>query len=283
MELWNRKELIEVPEVGIGAIRFVYDTAFGRLLAKGILCRKWVSNLYGLWQKSCLSKGKVKKFMAQYNISVEDCTQQEFPNFNAFFTRKRKVIEDKTAPNELPAIADSKLSALPIGPHSRFSVKDVEYTVAELLEDEELAKTYEGGYCLIFRLAPDDYHRYSFPDRGTAEDTREIKGVLHTVNPIAGTMKVYRRNTRHYTVLHTEHYGEMIQMEVGALLVGKICNHGHRSFIKLEEKGYFAYGGSTVILLCKRGKVAIDQDILDYSAKGIETKVRLGERIGKAL
>lgn len=283
MELWNRKELIEVPEVGIGAIRFVYGTVFGRLLAKGILCRKFVSDIYGWWQKSSLSKGKVKKFMEQYNISVDDCTQQTFSNFNAFFTRQRKSIEDLTAPNELPAIADSKLSALPIGRDTRFTVKDVDYTVAELLENEELAKTYEGGMCLIFRLAPDDYHRYSFPDRGTAEDTHEIKGVLHTVNPIAGTMKVYRRNTRHYTVLHTEHFGEMIQMEVGALLVGKICNHGHRSFKKLEEKGYFAYGGSTVILLCKKDKVVIDRDILDYSAKGIETKVHLGERIGVAL
>lgn len=283
MELWNRKELIEVPEVGIRAIRFVYGTAFGRFLAKGILCRKFVSDLYGWWQKSPLSKGKVQKFMKEYNISVEDCTEQTFPNFNAFFTRQRKAIEDHTAPHELPAIADSKLSALPIGRNSRFTVKGVDYTVAELLENEELAKTYEGGMCLIFRLAPDDYHRYSFPDRGTAEDTHEIKGVLHTVNPVGGTLGVYRRNTRHYTVLHTEHFGEMIQMEVGALLVGKICNHSHRSFKKLEEKGYFAYGGSTVILLCKKDRVAIDQDILDYSAKGIETKVRLGERIGQAL
>ena len=283
MQVWDRKELVEVPEVGIGAIRFVYGTVLGRLLAKGILCRKFVSDLYGLWQKSPLSRSKVKKFMEEYNISVEDCTEQDFPNFNAFFTRRRKAVEDHTAPHELPAIADSKLSALPIDRNSRFTVKGVEYTLPELLEDEILAKRYEGGLCLIFRLAPDDYHRYAFPDRGTAEDTREIPGVLHTVNPIAGAMRVYRRNSRHYTVLHTEHFGEMIQMEVGALLVGKICNHGHRSFRKLEEKGYFAYGGSTVILLCRKDRVKIDGDILDYSAKGIETKVHLGERIGEAL
>lgn len=283
MQVWDRKELVEVPEVGIGAIRFVYGTVLGRMLAKGILCRKFVSDLYGLWQKSPLSRKKAEKFMKKYHISAEDCTEQTFPNFNAFFTRQRKAIKDLTAPNELPAIADSKLSALPIGKDSRFSVKGVDYTLRELLEDETLAKAYEGGLCLIFRLSPDDYHRYSFPDRGTAEDTHEIKGVLHTVNPVAGTMRVYRRNTRHYTVLHTEHFGEMIQMEVGALLVGKICNHGHRSFRKLEEKGYFAYGGSTVILLCKTNRVRMDKDILDYSAKGIETKVRLGERIGEAL
>lgn len=283
MQVWDRKELIEVPEVGLGAIQFVYGTAFGRLLAKGILCRKFVSQLYGWWVRSALSKGKVKKFKEQYHICTEDCTTEDFPNFNAFFTRQRKQIEDLTAPHELPAIADSKLSALPIGRNNTFQIKGVPYTAAELLEDEELARSYEGGLCLIFRLAPDDYHRYAFPDRGTAEDTREIKGVLHSVNPLAGTLGVYRRNTRHYTILHTEHFGEMIQMEVGAMLVGRISNHGHRSFRKLEEKGYFEYGGSTVILLCKKGSVQIDKDILDYSAKGIETKVRLGERIGEAL
>ncbi len=282
MQVWSRKELIEVPEVGIGAIRFVYGTVLGRILAKGILCRRFVSDIYGLWQKSPLSRSKVKKFMEEYHISAEDCTEQDFPNFNAFFTRQRKVVEDHTAPHELPAVADSKLTALPIDRNSRFTVKGVEYTLGELLEDETLAKRYEGGMCLIFRLAPDDYHRYAFPDRGTAEDTHEIKGVLHTVNPIAGSVGVYRRNSRHYTVLHTEHFGEMIQMEVGAMLVGKICNHGHRSFRKLEEKGYFEYGGSTVILLCRKGQVTIDRDIMDYSARGIETKVCLGERIGEA-
>ena len=283
MQVWDRKELVEVPEVGIGAIRFAYDTLLGRLLAKGILCRPFISELYGLWQRSPLSRGKVKKFMKQYNISVEDCTETDFPDFNAFFTRQRKEQGDQTLPHELPAIADSKLSALPIDKNRKFFVKDVPYTVEELLENEALAREYEGGLCLIFRLSPDDYHRYAFPDRGTAEETVEIPGVLHTVNPIAGSMAVYRRNTRHYTVLHTEHFGQLIQMEVGALLVGKICNHNKLSFQKLEEKGYFAYGGSTVILLCKKDTVWMDADILEYSAQGIETKVRLGEKIGEKL
>lgn len=281
MQVWDRTKLIEIPEVGAGAIRFVYGTVIGRVLARGILCRKFVSKLYGSWQKSRFSRKKVKKFMEQYHIDVSDCTKQEFSNFNEFFTRQRKGLDDCTAEHELPAVADSKLSALPIDKDSVFTVKGVPYTVAELLQDETLAEEYLGGICLIFRLSPEDYHRYSFPDAGTAEDTRKIRGVLHTVNPLAGTLAVYRRNTRHFTILHTAHFGDMIEMEVGAMLVGKIRNHGHRSFRKLEEKGYFEYGGSTVILLCKKDRVSIDADILEYSACGIETKVRLGERIGE--
>lgn len=282
MQLWSRKQLIDEPEVGLGAIRFAYGTAFGRFLAKTILSRKFVSNIYGAWQKSRFSKKKVQKFMTQYNISTDDCVETSYDNFNAFFTRKRKPEADKTQQNELPAVADSKLLALPIGKDSVFTVKDVPYTAAELLENEPLANEFCGGMCLIFRLAPTDYHRYAYPDRGMQEKAVKIKGVLHTVNPIAGAMKVYRRNTRQYNVLQTEHFGKIVQMEVGALLVGKIRNHCDEAtnFDKLGEKGYFEYGGSTVILLTQKDAVQIDADILEHSAKGIETKVRTGERIG---
>ena len=284
MQVWNRKELIEEAEVGLGAIRFAYGTVFGRFLAKTLLCRKFVSGLYGAWQKSRFSRKKVKKFMSQYGVTVDDCEETDYPDFNAFFTRRRKPEQDKTLPHELPAIADSKLLALPIDENSVFTVKGVPYTAGELLENEPLAKEFQGGLCLIFRLAPTDYHRYAYPDAGRQEKTVKIKGVLHTVNPIAGRMKVYRRNTRQYNLLQTEHFGQMLQMEVGALLVGRICNHAddELKFDKLQEKGYFEYGGSTVILLCRRDAVEIDGDILDYSARGIETKVRLGDKIGAA-
>ena len=281
MQVWNRKELIETPEVGAGAMRFAYENPVGRVLTKAILCRKFISNLYAAWQKSRLSKGKVRKFIAQYHIALDDCTAQDFPNFNAFFTRQRKSYVNQTAENELPAIADSKLTALPIDENRVFTVKGVPYTAAELLENETLAAEYAGGTCLIFRLSPDDYHRYVYPDAGTQEKTIHIKGVLHSVNPIAGSLGVYRRNARRYTLLHTEHFGDVVQMEVGALLVGKIRNHNETagSFAKLQEKGYFEYGGSTVILLLKKDAVTVDSDILEYSAKGIETKVKIGERI----
>lgn len=281
MQVWNRKELIETPEVGAGAMRFAYENPIGRGLTKAILCRSFISNLYAAWQKSSLSRGKVRKFVARYQISTEDCTAQEFPNFNAFFTRRRKSYVNQTAENELPAIADSKLTALPIDENRVFTVKGVPYTAAELLENERLAAEYAGGTCLIFRLSPDDYHRYVYPDGGMQEKTVAIKGVLHSVNPIAGSLGVYRRNARRYTVLHTTHFGDVVQMEVGALLVGRICNHSETagSFEKLQEKGYFEYGGSTVILLLKKDAVTVDADILKYSAKGIETKVKIGERI----
>lgn len=285
MEIYDRRsgELCTIPEVGAGAIRFTYGTVPGRLLAKGILCRKFVSNAYAAWQKSRFSRNKVRRFIEQYHIDVSDCTATEFSCFSGFFTRQRKNYVNQTVETELPAIADSKLLALPIGEDAVFSIKGVPYTTAQLLENEALAREFVGGACLIFRLAPEDYHRYVYPDTGTQDATVHIPGVLHTVNPIAADMAVYRRNARAYTVLHTAHFGTMVQMEVGALLVGKIVNHTEQpgAIEKLGEKGYFAYGGSTVILLAKRNALKIDTDILDYSARGIETRVRLGERVAQ--
>lgn len=283
MELYDRKNgtLRTVPEVGGGAIRFVYGTAVGRVLAKGILCRKFVSDAYAAWQKSRFSRGKTRRFIARYGVDVSDCTETEFACFHDFFTRQRKNYVNQTQPNELPAVADAKLTALPISRDSRFSIKGVPYTLTELLDDAEAAARFEGGTCLIFRLAPEDYHHYVYPDKGTCDATQKIAGVLHTVNPIAADMGVYRRNTRCFTRLHTEHFGEMIQMEVGALLVGRIVNRTEQpaAFEKLEEKGHFAYGGSMVILLAERGALTVDADIWEQSRRGVETLVRLGERV----
>ena len=47
-----------------------------------------------------------------------------------------------------------------------------------------------------------------------------------------------------------------------------------------KEKGNFAFGGSTVILMTQKERVLPDPDIFMNSEKGIETRVKLGERIG---
>ncbi len=286
IQVYDRTQgrIVDEKEVAVGSVKFLYNTRTGRILLKSFLYRKPVSNLYSYYEKSPLSRGKVKKFVKKYNISTSDCYQRRYRNFNEFFTRQRVRYIDQTLPNELPAIADSKLTAYRIGENSRFSIKNSTYSVGELLENDQLGRAYTGGWCLIFRLTPDDYHRYVYPDDGTQEATVAIKGVLHSVNPVSSDESVYVRNSRRWTLLHTQHFGPVVQIEVGALLVGKIRNHylhAGVSFSKLDEKGYFEYGGSTVALLIGRDLVELDEDILHYSAMGIESKVTIGERIGR--
>ena len=162
----------------------------------------------------------------------------------------------KPRPTSCPPSPTQKLTALPISAEQRFAVKGVPYTVAELLDDAQTARRYEGR--LVSDLPPraGRLSPLCLPRRRDAVDPRAPSpGVLHTVNPIAADLKVYRRNARRWTVLQTAHFGQVVQMEVGALLVGRIRNHCETpaSFGKLQEKGYFEYGGSTVILLLPPG------------------------------
>lgn len=153
-----------------------------------------------------------------------------------------------------------------------------------LLRDRAQARAFRGGLCLIFRLTVGDYHRYCFFDDGVVLGGRFLPGVLHTVNPVAlGGYDIYKENARAVTLLRTRSFGDAAQVEVGAMLVGRICNtHTSGFFFRGQEKGYFEYGGSTVVLLLRHGAAELRRDILRNTADGVETRVRQGERIGNA-
>ena len=130
----------------------------------------------------------------------------------------------------------------------------------------------------------DDYHRYCYVADGEKSKNVVLPGVFHTVNPAANdALPIYKENAREYTLLKTEKFGTILMMEVGAMMVGKITNHkkGSGPVKKGEEKGYFEFGGSTVIMLLQHGKVRLDYDLIENSENDYETIVRMGERIGE--
>lgn len=175
--------------------------------------------------------------------------------------------------------------AYPIDLRTKIYIKHSVYTVVSMLQNYELAAEYVGGYCIVLRLSVDNYHRYCYVDAGVKGRNHPISGVLHTVNPaVLDHVKIYKENARSYCVIDTKNFGKIVQMEVGAMCVGRIKNYHHKTMVRRgQEKGRFEYGGSTIVLLIRRDYVAIDNDILRNSANGVETKVKLGERIGKAL
>ena len=261
----------------------LYGKPLGRMLLKPLLAPP-VSKLAGKILDSKLSKPLIEPFVKGNDIDLTQYEAAEYNNFNDFFSRHikpdaRPVDMD---PRHLISPADSKLSVLPITPDARFTIKNTQYTVASLLQNAELAEKFNGGQLLIFRLSVEDYHRYHYPVTGRREPFVHIAGKLHTVNPIANDYyPIYKENTREYCLIHSQEFGDMVMMEVGALLVGKIVNHKGRRCIKRgQEKGYFQYGGSTVVVLLGKDAAVLDQDILDNSAEGIETIVKYGEKIG---
>lgn len=266
-------------------LSFLYGTAPGRLLVKP-LTAPWISRLAGAFLSTGASRFLIRPFIRKHNIDMTQFEAVDFPSYNAFFSRRiregaRPIDPD---PKNLISPCDSKLTALPITEDCRFRLKQTEYSVASLLKDPALARAFLGGYALIFRLTVDDYHRYCHIADGVREDYRRIPGVLHTVNPIANDcFPIYKENAREFTVLHTDVFGDVAVMEVGALLVGKIVNHpGQATVRRGEEKGYFRFGGSTVVVLLRKGAAEIDPDILENSRMETETVVRMGEKIGTA-
>lgn len=208
----------------------------------------------------------------------------KYKSYNEFFSRKiregARTIDMEATHFISPA--DSKLTVLPITENARFTLKHTDYSVSSLLKNGDLAREYHDGYAFIFRLTVDDYHRYCYVDDGTKEENIHIPGKFHTVNPIANDYyPIYKENTREYSILHSNHFGDIVMMEVGALLVGKIVNLHEKAEVKRgQEKGYFQFGGSTVVLLTKANMVNVDIDILENSKDGIETIVKFGEKIG---
>lgn len=267
-------------------LRGLYTNALGRLVLK-LLVAPPVSKAAGWVLSTKASRVLIGPFVRKNGIDMSQFLPGPYESYNAFFCRPirpelRPVDMD---PRHLISPCDSKLTALPIGPDARFVLKDTPYTLDSLLRDPGLAARFEGGWALIFRLCVDDYHRYCYMDSGSKETNIFLPGVLHTVNPIANDVyPIYKENSRAYTLIHSDSFGTLVQMEVGALLVGRIVNHhGAAMVTRGQEKGYFQFGGSTVVVLLEKNRAVIDPDILRNSQENIETIVRMGEKIGTSI
>lgn len=270
---------IEEPAYGDGALRFLYETIPGRVMLRGLVDPR-VSRWRAKHQRSPRSRKDISSFAERVGIDLTGYDVESFGCFNDFFTRQREN-HTSAAPDELVSVADCRLSVYPVSEDLTLSIKHSRYTLREIAGNAADLDAFRGGHCLVFRLAVQDYHRYVFPDDGRVVIVSEIPGVLHTVRSVSEHHRVYARNSRVVTLLDTKHFGNLLMIEVGAMLVGAICNHPVRTFSRLDEKGYFEYGGSTILLFTPRG-VAIDEDLLEQSRRGYETLVTIGEKIGAA-
>jgi len=281
--LVNRKTGEKTEVVVSGSQKFLYRNWFGRIILK-LLIRPFITKVGGWFLKRRISKKRIPKFIKEGNINVDDYIVNDIKSYNDFFIRKikegRRIIDEE--PTHLIAPCDSKLSAYQIEENSVFKIKDSYYRVEDLLKNKELADEFVGGNLLVFRLTVDDYHRYSYPASGKKGKNTHIKGVFHTVNPIAlEKYNFYKTNSREYTILNTNEFGKMIMVEVGAIMVGKIRNHHQEyEFKRGEEKGYFEFGGSTIVLITKNN-IKIDKDIISNTNNGDESIVKLGEKVGE--
>lgn len=267
-------------------LRWLYGTVMGRTCLK-VLADRRLSVLCGKYLDSPFSTWLIPHFIQKNEIDMSEYQEEVYHCFNDCFSRR--IIPDKRPvdvnPMHVIAPCDGLLSVYPIHRDTVIPAKQSRYTIQRLLRNQELAQKYEDGVCLVFRLCVNHYHRYAYIEGGKKGRNHFIPGKLHTVRPIAlDTIPVYTENAREYTVIHTQNLGDVVQMEVGAMLVGKIQNyHGIKRVKRGEEKGRFLYGGSTIIVLLEKDKVKVENQFLIRTARGVETPVKLGQRIGDVM
>lgn len=265
---------------------WLYNNPVGEASMFAIVKRKFISTWYGNEMDSESSVEKIEPFIEEFNIDMNIAKTEEYNCFNDFFYRKLKenARPVDTNSNVIVSPADGKILAYSNINNTDFIIKGARFDVNSFLDNESLAKKYSNGSLIIVRLAPYDYHRFHFPVSGYVSQPTLIEGDLYSVNPIAlrQMVEIFFLNKREYLSIVTHNFGDVIMAEVGATMVGSIIQtYKANSITKGAEKGYFKFGGSTVVLLFEKDKIIIDADLLKNTANGLETEVKMGEKIGK--
>lgn len=255
--------------------------------------RQWEVGTFG---SAGLSWGPTMKAFA---IDPEDWEiQYGFSSFNDFFIKKLKPeARPIAAPEDQKVVispADAKLTVIP-NVRARgdgatfFNVKDEKFTLEKFLNDRDLARDYDGGTLMIFRLSPYNYHRFHFPIDAVINLSASISGGYESVDPITYKTGInpLMTNKRRWVLLESNHKTSMLMVIVGAFNVGSIQTTytPGQFYHKGAELGYFQYGGSTIVLLFKRGAIDIEQEpiqtFIGHSAQGYETAIKMGEKVAR--
>lgn len=278
-----------------------------RLLYKGLdkaktkrirsLLRK-LSIKQGIKFDSPLLARDIASFIQFHKLDLSECQIKDpskFPTFNEFFYRKLDVgARPIEAPDEegiAVSPADCRCTTfVTVDSATELWIKGRNFTLAKLFNGNfnnfEKTNLYDPKNCSvgIFRLAPQDYHRFHSPVSGTIGPMKYIEGEYYTVNPMAirSDLDVYGENVRVIVPIHTENFGTIILVGVGAMMVGStiITVKEGQKVKRGDEIGYFKFGGSTVLLLFEKDLFCFDSDLIDNSKTCVETLVRVGQSIG---
>ncbi len=273
---------------GEGYLKFLYHHPFGQLPLNLVVKRKLLSEFYGRLMKTPRSKKKIRPFIDEFDINMNESLRsvKDFLSFNDFFCRKLKP-EARPIQEGLISPADGKIIAFEnIDEINSFYVKGRNFTLDEFLQDKELAEKFKKTSLFIIRLAPNDYHRFHFPYGGEVSEPKKIAGKYCSVSPYAVSVqftKVFCENRREYSILKSKDKGDILIAPVGATMIGSIIETytPDTEVDKGDEMGYFAFGGSSILMLVNKEFVKIDEDIPHNTKKGFETTIRFGEKIGE--
>ena len=266
-----------------GSVRFLYGTALGRGLLK-IVQGLHLDRLAVRYLRSGLSRPYIARFAKRNGIPLSREELKQFPTYRDFFLREREPLPMDPDPAHLISPCDGWFTAYSVAKDSSFAIKGSRYRVRDLIEDGTLARNYEGGLCLVFRLCASDYHHYCYIDDGHQGPNHYIKGELHSVQPIACEhYPVFTLNRRSWCRLDTKSFGPVVQTEIGALVVGGIVNAPEGPMERGREKGHFDLAGSTIVLLLEPDRVRLLPEMAETLDTEREKRVVQGQGVAVAV
>ena len=291
ISLYNRRSgTIETEKVVQGTLLAkLYATVWGRGITDMLLSRQSFSQRYTRKFHLPESSKKIEPFVRHFNINMDEFQVPSggFKSFNDFFIRQLKpdARPIDADPRCLIAPAESRLKVIALQSNTILNVKGTRLTLRRLLGNRPVEPQFADGLCLQFRLAPSDYHRFGYIDTGEQGPIHSVAGRLYSVSPLALRHRpgIWGQNYRQWCLINTPTLGTIMEIDVGATNVGSIIQHqtAGGACQRGVEKGYFELGGYTVLIIVPPGRVIIDDDIWHHSRKGIETRVRYGETIGR--
>ncbi|KAK1971481.1 phosphatidylserine decarboxylase [Colletotrichum sublineola] len=241
------------------------------------------------------SKAEIPKFIEFHRLDMSEVLLpvEEFKNFNEFFYRALKPGARPCSAPDRPDVVVSPADCRSVVFNSvsqatKVWIKGREFSIKRLLGDAypDDVKRFENGALGIFRLAPQDYHRFHIPVDGVLDKPKTIAGEYYTVNPMAirSALDVYGENVRVLCPIDSPVHGRVMVICVGAMMVGStvITAKEGAQVKRADELGYFKFGGSTIVLLFEPGKMKFDDDLVDNSNGALETLVRAGMSVGHA-
>lgn len=289
------KHLEEEQVMGERWLKWIYGNPLGQCALHLLVKRAFFSKWLGSRMDKATSVESIQPFIDEYHINMDESVKQvgDFASFNDFFARKlkfesRPIHHEPECPNVAVFPADARHTGWQCASEMEGAfVKGQKFDLPALLGDDELAAQFEHGSVVLSRLCPLDYHRFHFPAEGMPGKTHAIDGYLASVSPYSLRRKLawLWQNKRVRTQIDTEHFGRIVVLEIGATGVGGIHQtyKPHQWVYRGDEKGFFTFGGSTVMTFFLPGRIELAQDLLEQTAKGVELYAHVGDYMGKAL
>jgi len=265
------------------------------LLSSGM---HWFMQVETTWVKN----NTIKLLTKIYDINVSEAADENmdnYPHFNAFFTRALKPdarpIDDM--PDSWVSPADGLISqSTHIDGNKIIQAKCHNYTIEALVGgDIEYAKKFKNGDAAVIYLSPKDYHRVHIPVDAELISMTYVPGDLFAVNPatVRQVEGLFARNER-LVIRFESDKGPFCLIMVGAIFVGSMetvfqgkitpeyqptiqhwdYSEENISFAKGDEIGRFNMG-STVVLLTHEGQIP------ELGKIHPDTPIQMGQHLAK--